>query len=97
MPNKQGPQRPGPPNGWSDEKKHLFRKMIGNTPEELIQTIAKYKAHARGDPELCQLTPQQIKQAIGVAKYILTRFHKVTSTDADEIVDYYINTGKIIF
>ena len=90
-------QKSTPPSDWSDEKKHLFRKMIGSAPEELIQTIAKYKAHARGDPKLCQLTPQQIKQAIHVAKYILRRFHGIKPKDADEITDYYINTGKICF
>lgn len=96
MSDKTGANRPEPPKKWSDERKHLFRKMIGNGKDDLIRVIAKYK-NARGDPKLCQLSPDKIKQAINVAKYILARFYKLKPDDAEEIANYYINTGKICF
>ncbi|PIR66849.1 MAG: hypothetical protein COU51_01755 [Parcubacteria group bacterium CG10_big_fil_rev_8_21_14_0_10_36_14] len=70
--------------------------MYGGSPEDLIKTISRYR-NARGDPGLAQLTPEQIQDAIFVAKHILLHFYSIKPKDTDEVVAYFEATGKIKF
>ncbi|MBU4421748.1 hypothetical protein L6259_02965 [Candidatus Parcubacteria bacterium] len=70
--------------------------MYGSSPEDIIRTISKYR-NARGDPGLAQLSLEQIKDAILVAKYILLKFYLVSPKDTDEVVAYFEATGRIKF
>ena len=90
MPKKAGPKQLGPPKNWSDEKKHLFRKMIGNSADDLIRVISKYR-------NMRAMPPEKTKQAINVAKFILIRRDELTPKDIHEIVAYYEAVGKVVF
>jgi len=90
MAKKQGPQQFNHPNNWSDERKHLFRKMVSNNAEDLIRTVSKYRS-MKGVPQ------KKIVDAIYVAKYILLKRDGVKPKDVMEIVAYYEAVGKIVF
>lgn len=84
------------PSEWIDAKKHLARKMLADSKENLIKLIAKYKK-AHQDPNLRKLSAQSIKETIIVAKYILCRRDDVKVSEIDGIVSYYEATGNVVF
>lgn len=64
-------QHKGPPSKWSQQLKHLYRKMQHLSPTDLIEGIIKWQYTIIADGSLVDVAREMLQKQLGVARHIL--------------------------
>jgi len=64
-------QHRGPPNNWSQQRQHLYRKMQHLSQTDLIENIIKWQYKIITDRAMTDVARGMLQQQLGVVRHIL--------------------------